>query len=479
MAKKLEGIIRNVGKHAGGVVISSTKITDFTPIYCDPTGNNPVTQFDKDDVEYIGLVKFDFLGLRTLTIIKLALEMINKKRANQKLTSIDINKIPLNDKKSFSILQRAETTAVFQLESFGIKSLIKRMQPDRFEDIIALIALFRPGPLQSGMVDNFINRKHGREVIAYPDIRWQHKSLQPILESTYGIILYQEQVMQIAQILAGYTLGGADILRRAMGKKKQEEMNKQRSVFEEGAKKNGIDSVLSMKIFDLLEKFASYGFNKSHSTAYALISYQTLWLKSYYSAEFMASVMSSDMDKHEKLVSLIDECHQMKLKILLPNINESEYNFTVNDAGEIIYGMGAIKGIGEVPIKTIIEIRNKNGPFLSLLNLCIRINTKKINHRILEKLIISGTLDCFNICRTIMINSLSHFLKTANQYAQSQNTGQKDMFGISLKEISNNKHLREKTSTIFFFKRNIVTFRKEDYWSLFKQSSNYAIFARN
>ena len=286
MARKLEGVTRNAGKHAGGVVISPTKITDFAPLYCDPEGNNPVTQFDKNDVEYAGLVKFDFLGLRTLTIINWALEMINARRAKKSLEPVDISAISLTDQRSFDMLQRSETTAVFQLESRGMKDLIKRLRPDCFEDMIALVALFRPGPLQSGMVDNFIDRKHGVEEISYPDVKWQHESLQPVLEPTYGVILYQEQVMQIAQVLAGYTLGGADMLRRAMGKKKPEEMAKQRSVFEAGAIKNGVDGELAMKIFDLVEKFAGYGFNKSHSAAYALVSYQTLWLKAHYPAYF-------------------------------------------------------------------------------------------------------------------------------------------------------------------------------------------------
>ncbi|NBC74048.1 DNA polymerase III subunit alpha, partial [Proteus mirabilis] len=293
MARKLEGVTRNAGKHAGGVVISPTKITDFAPLYCDPEGNNPVTQFDKNDVEYAGLVKFDFLGLRTLTIINWALEMINARRAKKSLEPVDISAISLTDQRSFDMLQRSETTAVFQLESRGMKDLIKRLRPDCFEDMIALVALFRPGPLQSGMVDNFIDRKHGVEEISYPDVKWQHESLQPVLEPTYGVILYQEQVMQIAQVLAGYTLGGADMLRRAMGKKKPEEMAKQRSVFEAGAIKNGVDGELAMKIFDLVEKFAGYGFNKSHSAAYALVSYQTLWLKAHYPAEFMAAVMTA------------------------------------------------------------------------------------------------------------------------------------------------------------------------------------------
>ncbi|MCW2474888.1 DNA polymerase III subunit alpha [Candidatus Symbiopectobacterium sp. NZEC151] len=430
MARKLEGVTRNAGKHAGGVVISPTKITDFAPLYCDSEGNHPVTQFDKNDVEYAGLVKFDFLGLRTLTIIDWALEMINARRARQGLEPIDIAAIPLDDKKSFDMLQRSETTAVFQLESRGMKDLIKRLKPDCFEDMIALVALFRPGPLQSGMVDNFIDRKHGREEISYPDIQWQHESLKPVLEPTYGIILYQEQVMQIAQVLSGYTLGGADMLRRAMGKKKPEEMAKQRSVFEDGAKSMGVDGELSMKIFDLVEKFAGYGFNKSHSAAYALVSYQTLWLKAHYPAEFMAAVMTADMDNTDKVVGLVDECWRMGLKILPPDINSGLYHFHVNNDGEIVYGIGAIKGVGEGPIEAIIDARNQGGYFRELFDLCARTDIKKLNRRVLEKLIMSGAFDRLGPHRAALMNSLNDALKAADQHAKAEAIGQADMFGV-------------------------------------------------
>ncbi|ACS86740.1 DNA polymerase III subunit alpha [Musicola paradisiaca] len=430
MARKLEGVTRNAGKHAGGVVISPTKITDFAPLYCDPEGHHPVTQFDKSDVEYAGLVKFDFLGLRTLTIINWALEMINPRREKQGLEPVDIAAIPLDDKKSFDMLQRSETTAVFQLESRGMKDLIKRLKPDCFEDMIALVALFRPGPLQSGMVDNFIDRKHGREELSYPDIQWQHESLKPVLEPTYGIILYQEQVMQIAQVLAGYTLGGADMLRRAMGKKKPEEMAKQRSVFKEGAEKMGVDGELSMKIFDLVEKFAGYGFNKSHSAAYALVSYQTLWLKAHYPAEFMAAVMTADMDNTDKIVGLVDECWRMGLKILPPDINSGLYHFHVNDAGEIVYGIGAIKGVGEGPIEAIIEARNNGGYFRDLFDLCARTDIKKLNRRVLEKLIMSGAFDRLGPHRAALMNSLPDAMKSAEQHARAEAIGQSDMFGV-------------------------------------------------
>ncbi|MCR3755984.1 MAG: DNA polymerase III subunit alpha [Sodalis sp. Psp] len=434
MARKLEGVTRNAGKHAGGVVIAPTKITDFSPLYCDAEGNHPVTQFDKSDVEYAGLVKFDFLGLRTLTIIYWALGMINARRARQRLNPIDISSIPLDDKKSFDMLQRSETTAVFQLESRGMKDLIKRLQPDCFEDMIALVALFRPGPLQSGMVDNFINRKHGREAISYPDIQWQHKTLQPVLEPTYGIILYQEQVMKIAQVLAGYTLGGADVLRRAMGKKKSEEMAKQRSVFKSGAESMGINGELSMKIFDLVEKFACYGFNKSHSAAYALVSYQTLWLKTHYPAEFMAAVMTADMDNTEKMVGLVDECLRMGLKVLPPDINNGQYYFHVNEEGEIVYGIGAIKGVGEGLIEAIIEARNQNGHFHGLFDLCARTDIKRLNRRVLEKLIMSGAFDCLGPNRAALMHSLGSALKAASQHTKAETIGQGDMFGVLAEE---------------------------------------------
>ncbi|CUX95962.1 DNA polymerase III subunit alpha [Candidatus Mikella endobia] len=429
-ARQLEGITRNAGKHAGGVVIAPTKITDFAPLYCDTEGNHPVTQFDKNDIESAGLVKFDFLGLRTLTIINCALGMINTRLERQGIEPIDIANISIEDKKSFDMLQRSETTAVFQLESRGMKDLIKRLQPDSFEDMIALVALFRPGPLQSGMVDNFINRKHGRETISYPDIQWQHISLKTVLEPTYGIILYQEQVMQIAQVLAGYTLGEADILRIAMGKKKPEEMAKQRSVFKAGAESLGVDGELSMKIFNLVEKFAGYGFNKSHSAAYALVSYQTLWLKANYPAEFMAAVMTSDRDNTEKIVVLVEECQRMGIKVLPPDINQGQHDFHVNDDGDIVYGIGAIKGIGEGHIKAILKARNQDGNFSDLFNLCSRIDTNKLNRRVLEKFIMAGAFDKLGPHRAALMNTLSSALKAADQYTQAEALGQSDMFGI-------------------------------------------------
>lgn len=437
IARQLEGVTRNAGKHAGGVVISPTKITDFSPIYCDPEGHYPVTQFDKNDVEYAGLVKFDFLGLRTLTIIDWALDMINARMKREGQALIDINRIHLDDQVAFELLLKAETTAVFQLESRGMKDLIRRLKPDCFEDMIALVALFRPGPLQSGMVDNFIDRKHGREVVSYPDSQYQHESLKSILEPTYGIILYQEQVMQIAQMLAGYTLGEADLLRRAMGKKKPEEMAEQRSVFKDGAEKNNIDGELSMKIFDLVEKFAGYGFNKSHSAAYALVSYQTLWLKTHFPAEFMAAVMTADMDNTDKIVGLVDECLRMGIKVNPPDINSGLYHFHVNDKGEIVYGIGAIKGVGEGPIEAIVEARNsqgKQGYFKNIFELCAKTDIKKLNRRVLEKLTMAGAFDKLGPHRAAILNSINDAIQAADQHAKAQNIGQEDMFGVLAKE---------------------------------------------
>ncbi len=437
MARRLEGVTRNAGKHAGGVVIAPTKITDFAPVYCDAEGNNPVTQFDKNDVEYAGLVKFDFLGLRTLTILQWAVNMVNARHKKTNKPLVDINHIPLDDRKSYDMLMKAETTAVFQLESRGMKDLIRRLQPDCFEDMIALVALFRPGPLQSGMVDNFIDRKRGREEISYPDATWQHESLKPILEPTYGIILYQEQVMQIAQVLSGYSLGGADLLRRAMGKKKPEEMAKQRDTFQNGAAANGIDPDLAMKIFDLVEKFAGYGFNKSHSAAYALVSYQTLWMKAHYPAEFMAAVMSADMDNTDKIVTLVDECENMKLKLLPPDVNSGQHKFTVNTDGHIVYGIGAIKGVGEGPIEAIIEARDAGGPFHDLFDFCHRVDIKRLNKRVIEKLILAGAMDKLGPHRAAMMASLEEAMKASEQQAKAQAMGQDDLFGSLAPEPEN------------------------------------------
>ncbi|WP_444906003.1 DNA polymerase III subunit alpha [Microbulbifer sp. SSSA008] len=446
MALQLEGVSRNVGKHAGGVVIAPTKLTDFAPLYCDETGAGLVTQFDKNDVEDAGLVKFDFLGLRTLTIIDWAKRMVDETRAREGEEPLDIAALPLDDEETFKMLKRAETTAVFQLESRGMKDLIKRLQPDNLEDMIALVALFRPGPLQSGMVDDFINRKHGRAQVAYPDAKYQHEKLQPILEPTYGVIVYQEQVMQIAQELAGYTLGGADLLRRAMGKKKPEEMAKQRATFENGAKEQGIDPELAIKIFDLVEKFAGYGFNKSHSAAYALVSYQTAWLKAHYPAQFMAATMSSDMDKTDKVVTFIEECRAMELVLVPPDVNLGSFQFSVDIDNRIIYGLGAIKGLGEGPIENIIAAREEGGPFTDLFDFCSRVDPRKVNKRALEALVRSGALDSIgpdtngadglDYSRAVLFNALDEAVKAAEQQKANANAGMMDLFGEVVPQAS-------------------------------------------
>ena len=436
MAVQLEGISRNCGKHAGGVVIAPTKLTDFAPLYCDERGEGLVTQYDKDDVESVGLVKFDFLGLRTLTIIDWAVKMVNLRREKEALQPINIDRIDLEDTTTFEMLQRAETTAVFQLESRGMKDLIRRQLPSCFEDIIALVALFRPGPLQSGMVDDFINRKHGREQVAYPHPKYQHEELKPVLEPTYGIILYQEQVMQIAQIIGNYTLGGADLLRRAMGKKKAEEMAKQREIFMEGAQGRGIDADLASNLFDLMEKFAGYGFNKSHSAAYALVAYQTAWLKAHYPAEFMAAVMSADMQNTDKIVTFVDECNSMGLNLTPPYVNAGQLGFSVNDVGDIVYGLGAIKGLGDGAIESIIENRKNDGPYKDLFDFCSRVDLRKVNKRSLEALVLAGAIDAIGpksetkgSSRAQLLALLPEAIKTAEQNAQNLSAGIEDLFG--------------------------------------------------
>ncbi len=427
LAKKLEGITRNVGKHAGGVVIAPSELTNYTPLYCEANENHTITQFDKDDVETIGLVKFDFLGLRTLTVIDWAVHMIKQRQINAADTDLDISKISLTDAKTFALLCATNTTAVFQLESRGMKDLIRRLRPDCFEDIIALVALFRPGPLQSGMVDDFINRKLGHAIIEYP-----HPALESILKATYGVILYQEQVMQIAQVLAGYTLGAADLLRRAMGKKKPEEMAQQREIFVQGAVANGTAQRTATYIFDLMEKFAGYGFNKSHSAAYALVSYQTAWLKSHYPAEFMAAVLSADMAHTDKIVLMIEDCRNQGVKIVAPCVNNSEYKFSVDVQNRIVYGLGAIKGVGEGAIDNIMQERKANGIFKDIFDLCMRIDHRKVTRRTLEALIYAGALDIFNMHRAALMGNLEVALQAADQIHKNNNLGQFDIFSASI-----------------------------------------------
>jgi len=424
LARKLEGLARNAGRHAGGVVIAPSALTDFTPLYCEQNSTTLVTQLDKNDVEAIGLVKFDFLGLRTLTIIDTALRTINERRRKEGEKLLKIGAIPTDDADTYALIESGATTAVFQLESRGMKDLIRRLRPDRFGDVVALVALFRPGPLQSGMVDDFIDRKQGRAAVEY-----LHPDLAHILEPTYGVILYQEQVMQIAQALAGYTLGGADILRSAMGKKKPDEMAKQRQVFVDGATARGVDEAKATFIFDLMEKFAGYGFNKAHSTAYALIAYQTAWLKAHYPADFMAAVLSADMDNTDKVVIFIEESRALGLRVEPPDINRCAFAFTVEGDDAIRYGLGAIKGAGETAIESIIGERVANGLFKDLFDFCRRVDTRKANRRVIEALVRSGALDELGPGRASMMASLTLALQTAEQHERDQTTGQNDLFG--------------------------------------------------
>jgi DNA polymerase-3 subunit alpha len=424
LALKLEGLTRNAGKHAGGVVIAPSVLTDFTPLFCEAPGEGVVTQFDKDDVEAAGLVKFDFLGLRTLTIIDRAVKIINAlpERAGRPL---DLTRAPMDDAATYELLRTGHTTAVFQLESRGMKDLIRRLKPDRFEDVVALVALFRPGPLQSGMVDDFIARK----LSPGGDIDYLHPSLKPVLEATYGVILYQEQVMQIAQVLSGYTLGGADLLRRAMGKKKPEEMAKQRSIFVDGAVARGVSAEKAGWIFDLIEKFAGYGFNKSHSAAYAVLTYQTAWLKRHYPAAFMAAVMSADLADTDKVVTLVDECARFGVAVQPPDLNVSGYDFTVAGDKVIRYGLGAVRGVGEQAVEALVEERTRNGPFESLAQLCRRIDLARVNRRVLEALIKAGAMDGLAANRATLMASLDAAVQGGEQATRASAAGQDDLFG--------------------------------------------------
>jgi DNA polymerase-3 subunit alpha len=424
MGRALQGLPRSVGKHAGGVLIAPSKLTDFTPMFCEANHASPASQLDKDDVEAVGLVKFDFLGLRNLTIIDWALKAINATREKAGEEPIDISAIPMDDPKSFELLKRCETTAVFQLESKGMKGLIKKLQPDNFEEIIALVALFRPGPLDSGMVDDFILRKKGEQQVEY-----LHPWLEEVLKPTYGVIVYQEQVMQIAQILAGYTLGGADLLRRAMGKKKVEEMAKQRQIFLDGAKEKGVDVDEAGYIFDLVEKFAGYGFNKSHSAAYALVAYQTAWLKAHYPAYFMAAVLSADMDNTDKVVGLIEECRRMELDVVPPSVQRCAYRFTAGGEREIVYGLGAIRGVGEGVIQRIVEERAENGPFADMNDFCQRVGAGTLNKRVLEAMVCAGALDELGPSRAALHAHIPEAMKAASQVATAAEAGMSDLFG--------------------------------------------------
>ncbi len=470
LCERLEDLTRNVGMHAGGVLIAPGKLTDFCPLYCAEGSASTISQFDKDDVEKVGLVKFDFLGLRTLTTIDWAVRYVQQMQGRGQITEdtatnpphsalspehFSIETVPLDDKTTYNLLKRANTTAVFQLESPGMKKLIVKLEPDTFEDIVALVALYRPGPLESGMVEDFINRKHGRAKADY-----FHPDLEKALTPTYGVIVYQEQVMQIAQIIGGYSLGAADLLRRAMGKKNADEMAQQRSIFVEGAIKREIKEELATHLFDLMEKFAGYGFNKSHSAAYALVSYQTAYLKAHYPAAFMAATLSSDMDNTDKVHSNYIDTVEQNLVVLPPDINSSDYRFAPVDEKTVAYGLGAIKGTGEAAVVNIVEARKSGGPFRDLFDFCRRVDKRLVNRRSIEALIRGGAFDKISDHRHQLMASLDDALGGAEQLARSVN--QNSLFGddesvampVILADVSywslREKLQQEKTSLGFY-----------------------------
>jgi len=421
LSQDLEGLIRNVGTHAGGVVIAPSKISDFCPIYKGSEESDVVvSQFDKDDVEAVGLVKFDFLGLSNLTVIDKAIKIIAKKGLSKK--PIDIDGLALDDPEVYKLLQRCDTTGVFQLESDGMRGYLKKLRADCFEDIVATLALYRPGPLNSGMVDDYIQVKHGAKV------RYPHEMLEEILKPTNGVFLYQEQVMQSAQVMAGYSLGGADILRRAMGKKKPEEMEEQREVFVTGAGKKDIKKQKANEIFDLIDKFSGYGFNKSHSVAYAYVSYQTAWLKAHFPAPFMAAVLSSMMDDTDRVAFTVGESKKSGLIVSKPNICQSEYEFSITDNKTIIYGLGAIKGVGESLVRAVVLEREKNGSYDDIFDFCLRIEKKYLNRRAVEAFIYSGAFDVFGVNRATLIATYPRAIKQAEQRQNDFSKGQVSLF---------------------------------------------------
>ncbi len=419
LALELEGITRGVGVHAGGVVIAPEPLTDYTPLMCEAGGAGMRTQFDMKDLESIGLVKFDFLGLKTLTVIQETVENIGKSSGQL----LNMLALPLADAKTYALYASGDTAAVFQMESPGMQKASRDLKPDTFEDIIALVSLYRPGPME--LIPEYCARKRGDSPVAY-----LHPQMEPVLQPTYGIFVYQEQVMQMSQRLAGYTLGGADLLRRAMGKKKVEEMAQQRAIFTDGSRRNGIEEATASAVFDLMEKFANYGFNKSHAAAYALVSYQTAWLKAHYPAEFMAAVMSCDMDHTDAVVAMRDECRRMKLKLHPPDINRSMLRFTVPAPGEIHYGLAAIKGVGEGALEGILAERAARGAFTDLFDFCRRVDLKRANKRLLEALIMSGAMDGFGLNRASLIATLPSALQIAEKAAISASSGMFDMFGL-------------------------------------------------
>ncbi|MDB5778639.1 MAG: polymerase alpha subunit, partial [Polaromonas sp.] len=420
LARKLEGLTRNVGMHAGGVLIAPGKLTDFCPLYLQPGSTSAVSQFDKNDVEAIGLVKFDFLGLATLTILEIAREFIIARYPAQK--DFKFEDLPLDDARVYRLFADGKTEAVFQFESIGMQRMLKDARPDRLEDLIAMNALYRPGPMD--LIPTYIARKQGKEVPEYPDPR-----VKPMLEETYGIMVYQEQVMQTAQILGGYSLGGADMLRRAMGKKDEKEMAQHREIFRKGAGINGLSEEKADEVFDLMEKFAGYGFNKSHSAAYALLAYHTAWLKVHFPAEFFAANMTVEMDDTDKLKILFGDAQKMGLTFEVPDINQGDYRFEPITAKSVRYGLGAIKGTGQQAIAAIVAARKEGGPFTSLYDFCVRVDRSKMNKRTVEALIKGGAFDTLHLNRAELMASVERAFDFAA--ATQANANQGGLFDMS------------------------------------------------
>jgi DNA polymerase-3 subunit alpha len=418
IALALEGLTRHASTHAAGVVVTPKPLPEYLPLYTDPKSGGQVTQFAMSYVEKIGLVKFDFLGLKTLTVINNAVRLIRE----GKNPDFDLKLVGDNDPETYRLLSAGETTGVFQLESSGMKELLVKLKPNCFEDIIAICALYRPGPLGSGMVDDFIQRKHGRKAITY-----DFPQLEPILKDTYGVIVYQEQVMLIAQVLAGYSLGGADLLRRAMGKKKAEEMAKQKQIFLKGAKENMLDPKKAEGVFDLMEKFAAYGFNKSHSAAYALVAYHTAYLKAHYPVEFMAALLTEDMENTDKVIKNISEVRSMGIEVLPPDINASDRTFTVHDKA-IRFGLGAVKGVGSAALESILEVRKEN-PFSSLHDFCERVDLRKVNKKVVEALVKCGAFDSLGGRRAQFMAVLEEAMEIGQKVQRERQMGQESLFG--------------------------------------------------
>ena len=486
VAKNLEGLPRHCSTHAAGVVISSKPLTNFLPLYKFPSKGKSehdevVTQYSMGSVEKLGLLKMDFLGLKTLTVIDNALRLI-KDSTN---VDLDMATTPMDDQKTFELLCETRTLGVFQLESSGMRDLLKKMKPDCFEDIIALLALYRPGPLESGMVDDYIKRKHGKLQEKY-----ELPQLKDVLQETHGVILYQEQVMRIASILAGFSLGDADLLRRAMGKKKPEEMEAQRAKFMNGAEGNSINLKKAKIVFDLMEKFAGYGFNKSHSTAYALVSYQTAYLKAHYPLQFFGALITADMDNTDKVIRYINDCRDMKIKVMPPNVNESMKGFTIAE-GHLIFGLGAIKNVGSSAIDSIIENRKENGRFSTLLELCESVDLRLVNKRVVESLIKSGACDSLNQNRSKMFENLSKVIEMGQSKQKDRELGQSSMFEVFedegheileqslLEDWSDQERLKYEKETIGFYISGhpLEQFTNELSW--FTDSSSASILEKN